>query len=482
MSTGLSSDYPRELLRNQLWHGANFLSKALFLFLLTPFMLGVWGREQYGLYALCSSLFVSLALLDGGVRSLTRVRLAARTNRPDSPAPGVILAEGLITFFLVCASVLLFVLLAGWGGRWDSLLQLPAGGQNVLIGSGIFTALWMGSVLALEPVAAAGHLSRVKSANTWGVILALPFCALVLFLNGGPFAVMTVMTGCLVLPNLILLVRSGIFRDLRLPRVSAWPSVACETLRHGFPYYLTTVALIAKTHGLTFFVSALVGPAEAGVFYLLLRLSEILSNVAGASSETSVATLAGVPSAERPQLFQKAWAWISLTGFHGALVLVFWVPRFWDTWLPDFAFLPPTLWPALALFGFTGAWSQMAVNASMGLDRVRSAAAIVMLEAVLTVTGALWGYNHGEFTGLFLGGCLAVFATLAQSFHLRHALGETFRRIWLQPWIPLLPGLALSAAALYAGAWLTSPWLALLTLLIPVTVITLQILAWRKQM
>ena len=481
LSPGISSDYPRELLRNQLWHGANFLSKGLTLFLLTPLMLRLWGKEQYGVYALCSSLFVSLALLDGGVRSLTRVRLAARVHQPDSPAPGLILAQGLITFFLVCASALLFALIAGWGGRWDTLLQLPAGGQNILIGSGIFTALWMGSVLALEPVAAAGHLSRVKSANTWGVIFALPLCALVLILGGGPFAVITVMTGCLMAPNLILFIRSGIWRELSLPRLPAWPSVARNTLRHGFPYYLTTVALIAKTHGLTFFISALAGPAEAGIFYVLLRLSEILSNVAGASSETSVATLAGVPSAERPRLFQKAWAWISLTCFHGALVLVFWVPRFWDIWLPNFTSLPPSLWPALALFGFAGAWSQMAVNASMGLDRVRSAAAIVMLEAILTVTGALWGYDHGEFTGLFFGGCLAVLATLAQSFHLRHALGETFRRTWLQPWIPLLPGLALSAATLYAGSWLTSPWLALLSLLVPVTVISLQILAWRKQ-
>ena len=480
LSTGLSSDYPRELLRNQLWHGANFLSKALFLFLLTPFMLRAWGKEQYGLYALCSSLFVSLALLDGGVRSLTRVRLAARANHPESTAPGAILAQGLITFFLVCASALFLALLIGWGGRWDSLLQLPTGGQTVLIGSGILTALWMGSVLALEPVAAAGHLSRVKLANTWGVILALPLCALALVLHGSPFAVMAVMTGCLILPNLILLVRSGILRDLSLPRVSAWPGTARDTLRHGFPYYLTTVALIAKTHGLTFVVAALAGPAEAGVFYLLLRLSEILSNVAGASSETSVATLAGVPSTERPHLFQKAWAWISLACFHGALVLIFLVPRFWDAWLPNFAFFAPTLWPALALFGFAGAWSQMAVNASMGLDRVRSAAAIVLLEAVLTVIGALWGYDHGEFTGLFLGGCLAIFATFAQSLHLRHALGETFRRTWLQPWVPLLPGLALSAVVLYAGSRLGSPSLALLTLLIPASVVTWQILAWRK--
>ena len=50
-----------------------------------------------------------------------RVRLAARVHQPDSPAPGLILAQGLITFFLVCASALLFALIAGWGGRWDTL-------------------------------------------------------------------------------------------------------------------------------------------------------------------------------------------------------------------------------------------------------------------------------------------------------------------------------------------------------------------------
>ena len=178
-----SRTYFQELLQNQIWQGANFVSKALFLGVLTPWMLRIWGPERYGLFALASSLFVSLALLDGGIRSLTRVRLASRNQIGSSTSPDEVLVTSLLTFALICALVGVLALAVAWQGDLSSWLNLPPGGSGVLWWSGFLTALWMATVLALEPLAAAGQLSRVKSANTCGMLLALLACSLVLWVH-----------------------------------------------------------------------------------------------------------------------------------------------------------------------------------------------------------------------------------------------------------------------------------------------------------
>ncbi|NCW28226.1 MAG: hypothetical protein EBV83_08055, partial [Verrucomicrobia bacterium] len=97
-----SRPYFQELLQNQIWQGGNFLTKAIFLAVLTPWMLRNWGPEGYGLFALASSLFVSLALLDGGIRSLTRVRLASLSSPVTSDLPGKVIATSLVAFAILC--------------------------------------------------------------------------------------------------------------------------------------------------------------------------------------------------------------------------------------------------------------------------------------------------------------------------------------------------------------------------------------------
>ena len=105
-----SRPYSLELLRNQLWQTGNFFAKALFLAVLTPWMIRLWGTEQYGLFALSSSLFVSLALLDGGVRSLTRVRLAPLLAEGKTDEAIKTLLQGLLAFAIVCCFALLLAL------------------------------------------------------------------------------------------------------------------------------------------------------------------------------------------------------------------------------------------------------------------------------------------------------------------------------------------------------------------------------------
>ena len=60
-----------------------FCLQSRFLLLLTPLMLNRWGPDGFGLFGLSSSLLVSMALTDGGVRSLTRLRLTEAIRNAD---------------------------------------------------------------------------------------------------------------------------------------------------------------------------------------------------------------------------------------------------------------------------------------------------------------------------------------------------------------------------------------------------------------
>ncbi|NBQ56182.1 MAG: hypothetical protein EBU36_06010 [Verrucomicrobia bacterium] len=467
--------YSLELLRNQLWQTGNFFAKACFLALLTPWMLRLWGTEQYGLFALSSSLFVSLALLDGGVRSLTRVRLAPLLAEGKTEEAFRILLQGLLAFAIVCIIALLIALGLCKNNFLSAFFHLPPGGQSVLLISGVLTSLWMGSVLALELLAAEGRLSDVKAANTQGILMALPICAIALFLGAGPLGTMVAMICCLIAPNVLLLIRHIPKESFHLLTSSISLRQSLFTLVDGFPYYLTTIALIGKTHGLTFMISAVAGPAEAGVFYILLRLSEALSNVASTSSETSVATLAfDTTRSQRILLFRQSWTWVLLFSLHGVLALGLIGKPLWDWWLPTLDPLPSLVWPALALFGWMGAWSQMTTYSSMGLGLIRSAALISLAEALLTVGLATYGFIHAGFAGLFFGGAIAGVATWLQSVRIAHTLHEPLLRLWLAPLRTLIPGLLLSCGFLYVASKLQSSWACLVALTVPATLILMQ--------
>lgn len=434
-------------------------------------MLEAWGAESYGLFALASSLFVSLALLDGGVRSLTRVRLASLPPaQAEQENPGILLV-GILTFLFVCFCAGLVALGLASQNLLTKWLHLPRGGQTVLLTSGALTTLWMASVLALEPIAAAGQLSRVKATNTWGVILALPACALVLWGKGGPLPTVIVLIACLILPNVFLLRKARLLTPGSLPSWPSLPRLMGNTLREGFPYYLTTIALIAKTHGLTFVISAVAGPAMSGVFYLLLRISEMLSNLGATSTETSVAALSSLPSTQRYSSFQEAWTWTALFCLHGAMAIALLGHDVWQAWLPGFSFLSRLTWPALALFGLVGAWSQMTVNASMGMSQVRQAAPVALGESAITLLLATAGFFVAGFPGLFTGSATAAFATSLQATRLARTWGGSFADVWLRPLVVLLPGLLLSFLALGTSLFLPSLWLKLSTLAVPAFVV-----------
>jgi O-antigen/teichoic acid export membrane protein len=458
-ATGSSREHLRELLRNQVWQSANFLAKALFLVLLTPLMLARWGAEQYGLFALASSLLVSLALLDGGVRALTRLRLAKALASDDMAAWRQNFTEGVATFAVVVLAAFLVTLAGGLAGWWSAIFHLPAGGDRVLVVTVALTGLMMLSILVLEPLAARGELSVLKAASTWGALIALPLCALAVWLGCGPLAAISIYALSLFVPNLAVALRRGILRDLvREPAVFS-PKTIVRTLRSGFWFYLTTVSLVLKTHALTFVVSAIAGPAEAGLFYILLRLAEIVGNVGATASETTLAALAATHDAkERAARFRQTWLYVGACSIGGALVFVTLCEPLLHWWLPREQTVPWLTGPMLAIFGLGGAFSRVVMNASMGLGLIRPAARAGVLEAALDVVCGAVALKLGGIPALLLGGSVGALVLLPTAGRIAARCDSSNFSLYVRPLGVLAPGFLLAALTQSLAVWLAMPW------------------------
>lgn len=344
----------RELFQNQLWQGLNFAAKAGFLAVLTPWMLRVWGEEGFGMFALASSLLVSMAVIDGGVRSLTRIKLAEALVSGVERDFHRHLGRGIAAFGLVAGTVTAGAAALAAGGVWERFLHLPAGGNLLIAVTVVLVSLLMTSFLALEPLAARGRLSLLKAANTAGAVAAFPAVALCLWLRAPVLAAVCVYLACLLTPNLWLIVRHrllgpGVRREWR---ELSWKDVA-ETFRAGGWFYSTTVAWIVKSHALTFVVSAASGPAAAGAFYVLLRITEIIGTFGSTSSDTALASLSHARTkAERAERFRSTYRYAALFCLYGAAGVGFLGPLALRLWLPQQPFppasagrWPPTAWP-----------------------------------------------------------------------------------------------------------------------------------------
>ncbi len=456
--------YLRELLLNQLWQSANFVSKALFLLLLTPLMLAKWGAEQYGLFALASSLLVSMALLDGGVRALTRIRMAEAIKAGDDAGFRRAFGEGLATFASVAAAASIAGVAFIWTGLPGKWLHLPPGGPFTLAVAAVMTAIFLTTYLAIEPLAARGNLSTMKAANTWGALAALPTCWLAVRFGAGVLVTVTLYSLCTIVPNLVVVLRHGILKMFPWREKALFsPRTIFATLRAGIWYYLTTVSLIVKTHALTFVVAALAGPAEAGLFYILIRITEVIGNVGATASETSLASLASAPDkAERSRRFRQSWLYVSVFCLHGAITLVLLGEPLLRLWLSGERGIAAGIGAAMAVFGLAGAASRVVVNASMGLDAVKLAAQGNLAEALCDVALAAAGYRIAGLPGLFVGASLGLFAMLPAALRVAQRCGDYFTAAYVKPLAVLLPGLALAALPQAVVAWRTWPmaWVA----------------------
>lgn len=453
-AAGEHREYRKELLWNQIWQGANFASKAGFFLIMTPLMLKRWGPDGYGLFGLSSSLLVSMALTDGGVRSLTRIRLTEALRNNDEDEFGRALSEGLCTFVAVLGLVILGMAGLAASGLMKSALNLPPGGETVLITTVIMTGITMTTLLALEPLAARGKLSETKAANTWGAIVAFPVCGVVLWLHASILTVVILYSLCMIVPNVVLMVKAGIHSQLF--SLKGWyckPSVIYHTLRSGVWYYTTTLALTLKTHGLSFFVSHLAGPAAAGVFYFMLRLTETIANLGTTASETSLASLASSENpTERSQKFNHCWLYVALFCLPGAVIFAFqgnWILHLWFRH-QDFLRIVGV---GMAIFGLAGAFSRVVVNASMGLNLVKMAGLSNLAEAAVSTIGAVVGYKLAGLPGVLIGGSVGSLIMLLPAQKLAALCGEKFSDAFVRPLGGLNLALALIAVTQIAAAF-----------------------------
>ena len=461
---GVSRKYRWELLFNQVWQGLNFFSKAAFLALLTPLMLAKWGRDGYGMFALSSSLLVSLAILDCGIRTMTRLRLCQALVDKDTREFNFAICEGMATFGLVSLLVFVAACAVAWAGLWSAWLQLPPEGNFLIAMTVGLIGVFMMSTLALEPLAAENRISTLKAVNTVGALVAIPIVGLLVWWGGSVTAATFVYFLCLTLPNLYLYLTAviGQSRFWHEWHRLQWRNVAA-TLHSGGWYYVTTLSLVAKTHALTFIVSAVGGPAAAGTFYILLRITEIVGGLGATSSDTSLASLANeTEPARRAENFRHGYLYALVFCLNGVLVIGFLTRMLLAHWIPkEVAGLPIGVGWSMAAYGLSGAFSKIVVNAAMGTGMVRKAAIGNLIEAILVLLSGVVLQPFFGLNGLFIGAALAMVALLPTASALSKNFGQTSFETWLAPIksqvVPVLCcGLVLGLAAwsgnLFAGA------------------------------
>ncbi len=453
MSIPPKADYRRELLLNQVWQGLNFLSKAGFLGLLTPLMQYVWGPIGYGMFALSSSLLVSLAILDCGVRSLTRLRLCEALVKDDREDFSFAVIEGVSAFALVAFFAAGGAAVLAYFHVWSRWLQLPPEGDLLVALTVGMVGLFMLSVLLLEPLAAKGSVSALKAANTLGALIGIPAVGLLVWFKGSVTAATTLYFICLISPNIVLFVtqvRPLIYLS-SLTRLR--PAHVITTLKSGGWFYLTTLSLVAKTHALTFIVSSISGPEVAGTFYILLRITEIIGGLGASSSDTSLASLANeTDPAKRAQNFRHSYEYALIFCMHGTLGLGFLLPILMPYWLKDTPISSPLAW-TMALYGLSAAASRVIVNASMGTNLVRQAALGNMVEAVFVLLSGLILQHEYGLPGLFSGATIAIVALIPVSLSLSKNFQQHPCVTWLVPIVAQGRAILITGAALFAASW-----------------------------
>ncbi|MFH1067187.1 MAG: hypothetical protein V1746_04740 [bacterium] len=445
----------REMLFNQIWHGLNFISKVAFLALLTPLMLKNWGEEGFGLFSLASSLLVSLALLDCGIRLSTRMHLCETGKSGSEERFRHAWASGVVSFAVVTFAAALIGLLLAAPQLWSKALHLTAGGDSTMAITVLFTGVFMLTTLALEPLPARNQLSKIKQANTIAMWLAIPALAAAVWTGASPNLAIGLYFICLIVPNIIFFFTTGLWHERLL---SACKEVSLrdifKTFRFGGWYYLSTIAGIARGHGITFLVSMVAGPAQAGIFYILLRISEIVSTLGSTASETSMAQLATAPDAQQQAArFRQSYLYSLVFTLNGCFVVGFAIETFLKFWLGSHVNFQDGIGWAAATYGISTALGVVVVTACVGIGRVRFVVICNLVQAAATwLLGWLFFKQFG-LVGLFYGAAFAGLADVPAFFVVAKHFQQTCWQTWIAPLKRLAISSFISFVALAAAAW-----------------------------
>src|SRR5205085_1877082 len=143
----------RQLLSNQVWETVAFIAKAAFMVGLTPWMIRTWGARGYAEFALASSTFVLLSLVDLGIRAKTRVALCSACEKDRSEWPSI-LAHSAATFATIGALTIGAAFVLTFAGVWQNLFHISSANRNLVLITTITSMLVMLSGLLLEPLVA----------------------------------------------------------------------------------------------------------------------------------------------------------------------------------------------------------------------------------------------------------------------------------------------------------------------------------------
>jgi hypothetical protein len=441
----------RELLWNHIWESLNAGSKIVLFAIVTPMMLAAWGTAQFGVFAIANSCVSLMVFLDFGLRTLTRVGLSdpnlsnadrLRLHAVHVAALAISLATGLV--------VILSLALTGSWHRW---LHLPREGDFVIAAVSGVAAATMLVQLLLERIAAAGKLSVIKAAVFAGNVLG--FAAVLTCLRFEIDLARTTVTYfvALAFPLLFLLPKG----DLNLRGfLAAMRSLSAAELGAAFKqgYWINTItgSWLLQSYGLIFVISALVSPAEAGRFFLYLKLSEFLSVLGASASEPTIAAIAGsaTPEQQRARIrtgYSSAVA-LCLTGAAG---YAFFSADLFRLWL-GVSLPTPSTGLLLGLLGAMGAFGRMITAATLGLAQPRPAALSSLAGAIVTLLGVgLFYHSHGAEMILATAAASGLFFIPAGKI-VSTRMRSGFAAMWMKPLGEFMPSLFLIVAICWSAA------------------------------
>lgn len=457
----------RQLFANQLWEGVAFLAKAAFTLCLTPWMILLWGPRGYGEFALAGSAVVLLSILDLGIRARTRLVLchAVATSFPKDRN---LLGESVAALASVATVATILVACLTSTGVVDRLCKISPANHYLLTSTVALNMLVLVSGLFVEPLVALGKMGQTKLATALGWTVALPGVALVLYRQGTVTVAVSVWLLSLLGANLLMIMVSH--RDLRrfYPH---WRGLSlsgfCAVLRDGFWFNASNTGWLAKTYGATFLLAAIDGPVLAGFFFILLRLSEIIGALGAVSSDISLADLprATTPGKRRAS-FASSYSWSVLICSHCALAICFFASDFLRLWLGNSIPISPLAGLVATSLGLGSALNRTVTFAATPLGIGRCAARWGLLEALIFLTLISVPANSLGLVPKLALASLSSLALLPAAAAVNRRLKASAEQVWLRPFLPVMPYLALSATILTLGVLLGSLTSKLIALLL----------------
>ena len=258
----------------------------------------------------------------------------------------------------------------------------------MLITTALTLAIMLSAIL-LEPLVAQRRLGEVKLATACGWLLALPSVACILWLKHSVTQAVALWLSCLLLTNiLLLLLRSRLSADFLHALTKTTLARITFTFRDSLWFNVTSLTWVAKSHGITLILSALGGPALAGLFFILLRLSEIISSLGAISFDVAIGALPQCRTArERKRCFAATCRYALSFSLPCAVAIGLLTSAFFTYWL---SVPPPLGWATggwVAVLGLSVAPNRLITYAALGLGCGRAAGLCGLAEMLLAFAG-----------------------------------------------------------------------------------------------